>query len=328
MNRTLRYFVRAVATFLAAAAVLASSACSFSDSTSKTSAPAPAGPVTVVSSLEQWGSLVQQIGGNQVKVTSILNSTSTDAQSFEPSSTDISTIASAGLVVINGAGYDSWASKNIGKNAVLISAADTVGASEGDNPYLWFSKEARKSMATEISESLSKLLPSKKTYFHNRLASWQSDETSVENQIKSFTKTHTNLTYAATTSVAYYLMADLGFKDATPEGYLRSLQSSGEPTASDLKDFTTLLEKRRTDLLVDNPQHITDSGKTILLQAQTTNIPVLSIPEHMPEQQSTLTQWVESLVAQIGENTAKTNVVAPPSPSTSTVPNESGSQSH
>jgi zinc/manganese transport system substrate-binding protein len=327
MKRILRYFARAVAAFLVTASVVATGACSFSQSTAKSSAPEPSGPVAVVSSLKQWGSLVQEIGGDQVKVTSIMNDASQDAQNFEPSSSDVTAIANAGLLVINGAGYDSWASKNVGKDAVLISAADTVGASEGDNPYLWFSKEARNSMATEITESLSKLLPAKKTYFHNRLSSWQSTETTLENSIKAFAKTHKDLTYTATMPVTYYLMADLGFKDATPENYLRSIQSSGEATAQDMKDFITVLEKKRTDLLVVDSQHTTDSAKTLITHAQTANIPILSVSAQMPDQHSTLVQWVESLVTQISNSTAKSNVSAPPSPNASIVPNESGSQS-
>ena len=56
--------------------VLATAACSFNPqpehptaSTSKT----PTGPITLVASLNQWGSLAAAIGGDDVKVTSILS---------------------------------------------------------------------------------------------------------------------------------------------------------------------------------------------------------------------------------------------------------------
>jgi zinc/manganese transport system substrate-binding protein len=337
MKRTLRYLARATAALLVATLAIGVSACSMRDSTSKTSAPAPSGPITVVSSLGQWGSLVQQIGGDQVKVTSILTDVSTDARTFEPSGSNVESISNAGMLVVNGAGYDSWASKLIGKSTVLISAADTVGASEGDNPYLWFSKEARKSVATEIAESLSKVRPSEKSYFHRQLATWQKSETSVESSITAFAKTHRNLSYAATDATAYYLMADLGFKDATPESYQRSTQSGGEATTSDIKEFTTLLEKQRIDLLITTPD-ASQSGSdenteddnaesTLVSQAQHAGIPVIGITAQMPDASSTLTQWVEDLIGNISDNTAKSDVAAPPSPAASTVPNESGSQS-
>lgn len=50
----------------------------------------------------------------------------------------------------------------------------------------------------------------------------------LETWVNDFTKTHTDLTYAATEPVAYYLMADVGFKNATP----RAIRSRRLPAAN------------------------------------------------------------------------------------------------
>ena len=108
-------------------------------------------PIEVVASVNQWGSLAEQIGGVHVKVTSILSSTDVDAHDFEPKTDDIGKLQQAQVAVSNGAGYDAWAVKNLSKDTVSVSAAQMVGAIEGDNPHLWFSSDARNAMAKELA---------------------------------------------------------------------------------------------------------------------------------------------------------------------------------
>ena len=101
-------------------------------------------PINVVASVNQWGALAEQIGGVHVKVTSILSSTTEDAHTFEPKTTAVDTLQKAQVVVSNGAGYDSWATKKPGKETPFpFRPRKMVGAVEGDNPHLWFSSDAR-----------------------------------------------------------------------------------------------------------------------------------------------------------------------------------------
>ena len=113
-------------------------------------------PINVVASVNQWGALAEQIGGVHVKVTSILSSTTEDAHTFEPKTTAVDTLQKAQVVVSNGAGYDSWATKNLERDTVSVSAAQMVGAVEGDNPHLWFSSDARNAMAKELADTYSR----------------------------------------------------------------------------------------------------------------------------------------------------------------------------
>ncbi|MEE8726570.1 MAG: zinc ABC transporter substrate-binding protein [Bifidobacterium thermacidophilum] len=260
------------------------------------SATASKGPILVVASVNQWGTLAQEIGGDDVKVTTILNSTNVDAHDFEPKTSDIAEIQQAQVVVTNGAGYDSWASKSIAKGTVSVSAASTVGAISGDNPHLWFSKDARKAMATELADTFSKILPSKKKSFDKRLKTWQSEESDLEDAMAAFAKKHKNTTYAATEAVAYYLMSDMKLKDVTPQGYLQSVTSGGEAAPADLQEFQELLESDKAKLLVDNPQESSDSAALLKKTATANKVPVIEITEQMPSDQHTLTGWISSLV--------------------------------
>ena len=151
---------------LASAMLLASTACGFGDRrNTKGSEPQvveKTGVITVVSSINQWGSLAAQIGGDDVKVTSVLASTVVDAHDFEPKTSDLRALGKAEIVVTNGVDYDSWATKSLSRGVTVVSAGQTVGATKGDDPHLWFSKDARSSVAQELTAAFSKARPARR----------------------------------------------------------------------------------------------------------------------------------------------------------------------
>lgn len=254
------------------------------------------GPITVVASINQWGSLAAELGGDDVEVTSIVSSTNVDAHDFEPKTSDVAKLSKAQVVVANGAGYDSWATKSLSKSTTLVSAASVVGAVEGDNPHLWFSKDARSGMATAITEAYVKALPSKKADFQQRLKNWQDGEKQLDSWTADFTRSHENLTYAATEPVTYYLMADLGFEDATPKGYTQSQASGGEAAPADLQSFQKIIEGRKVDVLINNTQEASDATNMITGTAGRSDVPVVGVTEQMPSDVQTLDAWINQLV--------------------------------
>ncbi len=293
---------KAMAIAAALSLTLSAGACGADESSSASSATTSAtGPLTVVASVSQWGSLAEQIGGDDVTVTSILSSSGVDAHGFEPTTSDVARIHKAGILVVNGAGYDSWATKNVSSSTSVVSAAETVGAMDGDNPHLWFSKEARDGMAKEIAETFSRILPSKKKDFEARLKSWQSREKTLETTMTTFKTDHDAPVYGATEAVAYYLMSDLGFTDATPKGYANAVASEGEPSASDLQTFQGLIEKHKIDVLINNTQESSDAGSMLLGTAGRSDVPVVDVSEQIPSDAQDLVSWITSLVSSISD---------------------------
>ena len=296
------HIIKALTAVFAVSALIVSAGCGMSSETQTQPQPQtptqeePTGPIDVVSSINQWGSLAKQIGGDDVNVTSILDSTNVDAHDFEPKTADVAKIAKAQIVVLNGAGYDSWASKSLSKQTVSVSAAQIVGAMEGDNPHLWFSKDARSGMAKELVDAFSKALPSKKDDFTKRYEQWQEAETKVEQAMDDFSQAHKDATYAATESVAYYLMSDMGFTDKTPKGYAASSAAEGEAAPADLQEFQKLIEDRDIDLLVNNTQEASDATNMITGTAGRSDVPVFDVSEQMPQDKANLTDWIASLV--------------------------------
>lgn len=259
----------------------------------------PKEPINVVTSINQWGTLAQQIGGDDVKVTSIVNTVSTDAHDFEPQASDIAKLQSATIVLVNGAGYDEWASKAIKEGTASISAADASDVKTGDNPHLWFSKDARNATATALEQAFTKAKPSKAKQFENRLKAWKDDEVKIESAMNEFSQKHKDVTYAATEPVAQYLMNDLGFTDKTPEGYAKAIGAEGEPAPSDLQEFQLIISNREINLLINNTQEANNTTNLLTGTAGRTQIPVVDVSEQMPEDQKTLTGWIITLISSI-----------------------------
>ena len=82
--------------------------------TSSTTSSASSGsksskPIQIVAAENFWGSLISQLGGMHVNVTSIVSDPNTDPHEYEANPSDAIAIANAKFVIVNGAGYDTWA---------------------------------------------------------------------------------------------------------------------------------------------------------------------------------------------------------------------------
>ncbi|PJM79139.1 metal ABC transporter solute-binding protein, Zn/Mn family [Bifidobacterium scaligerum] len=296
--------LRYAAAALSVTALLTVTACGTEESTPADSnkqqtATEQTSPITVVASINQWGALAAELGGEDVTVTSIVNTTNVDAHDFEPKTSDVAKLSKAQIVVANGAGYDSWATKSLTSSSNIVSAASVMGAVEGDNPHLWFSKDARVGMAEALTDAFSKTLPSKKAEFKKRLKLWKQSEQSMEDWADDFMKNHTDLAYAATEPVAYYLMADLGFKDSTPKGYAQSTASGGEAAPADLQSFQKIIEDRDIDLLINNTQAANEATNLITGAAGRSEVPVVKVSEQMPSDSKTLDAWINQIINSI-----------------------------
>ena len=145
-----RYARIAIAVLASVGLLTSASACG----TSQNGAGSAHGAIPVVSSINQWGTLAEQLGGSGVRVTSIINSTNVDAHDYEPTTSDIAKLQKARIVIVNGAGYDSWAVKAAqSAKSQVINAAEIGGVKDGGNPHVWFSAAVRKAVAQAITRA-------------------------------------------------------------------------------------------------------------------------------------------------------------------------------
>ena len=289
MHRIARIAIAA----LASVGMLASvAACGSGQSTSEKN-----GTIEVAASVNQWGTVAKALGGDNVNVTSIINSTNVDAHDYEPTTSDIAKLQKAQVIIVNGAGYDAWAVKATQTaNATIVNAAEVGGVNDGENPHVWFSADVRKAVAQAITEAYEQADAAKKNDFDKMNDRWTDEENNVESKIAEVKQKTDGLAYAATESVASYLAEDMGLADATPSGYARATANESEPTPTDIKQFTDALKAGEIKLLVVNTQEESELTDKITDAAKSVEVPMVELTEQMPEQYDSLTAWMEGLV--------------------------------
>ena len=293
---------RAVAGVAAASMLVAVAACGTSKDNKTAGGEGGSGTIEVVASINQWGSVAKDLGGSHVDVTNIMTKTNVEAHDYEPTSQDVAKFGTAKVAVVNGADYDPWASKAASATkATLVTAAETAGIKEGDNPHVWFSAKVRNNTADAITAAYQKADPSHKDDYAKLNKEWHAKEDQLESKIKDASAKAKDVPYAATESVAWYLADDLGMKDATPTGYAQASANESEPTPSDIKAFQDALKGGSIKMLVFNTQEANSTTDQITGAAKSANVPIVELTEQMPKEYTNLLDWMSALVDQFAK---------------------------
>jgi zinc/manganese transport system substrate-binding protein len=174
VRRQASYFTSgglAVAGLLSSAAAIAVAACGSSQP------PAAPGAVQVLAAENFWGNIAAQIGGRHVRVTSILSSPAADPHLYESDVANAIAVAEAGLVIENGAGYDTFLSQLLSATThsgrVVISVQQVLGAADPDvNPHFWYDIPQVPRVAAAITAALARLQPRDAASFTANLAAF------------------------------------------------------------------------------------------------------------------------------------------------------------
>ncbi|BDR52632.1 ABC transporter substrate-binding protein [Bombiscardovia nodaiensis] len=258
--------------------------------------PSTGGQFQVVSSIGQWSALAQELGGKTVNTQAVINNPNVDAHDYEPTSSDIGLIARADLVIVNGADYDTWASKAAADNGKqVVNIAQRSGHRSGDNPHLWFSAQARLQAGKAISHSYQKARPEHKDDFVRMYDLWQAKEKQLGDQLQQGSQQMQGMTFAATESAADYLAADLHLKNVTPRAFAQAVANEGEPSPADVHEFEQALATHRAQVLVFNEQEESAVSRQLLAAAKRAGVPVVEVSEQMPTKYTNLTDWIAAL---------------------------------
>jgi zinc/manganese transport system substrate-binding protein len=316
---------RALAASLVLAAPFALAGCSGGDepaaspTTSGAAGECPTKPVNVVVSVDQWGDIVSELGGQCAKVTTVLASSSVDPHDYEPSPKDAATFNGAQLVVINGGHYDEWAAKlaaSSAPNAPVVNALEASGAEHGQegeahghdgeaqghegeehshegepNPHVWYSPSAVTAVADAVTAEFGKLAPDAAGYFDQRRAAFTETLKPYDGLIDSIKAKASGKTYAATESVFDDMAAALGLVNRTPEGYQVASANETDPSPADLDAFQRLLADKGVDVLIYNTQTEGSVPQQIRSAAETAGVPVVEVTETVPPGTTSFESW-------------------------------------
>ena len=272
-----------------------------SSSSQTNASPSPANstsaaPVQVVSAENFWGSIAAQVGGDHVKVTSIITNPATDPHDYEPKPTDARIVANAQYVILNGVGYDAWGQKLLDANPVngrkVLNVGDLVGKKERDNPHLWYSPEYVMRVVDQITADLKNLDQADAAYFDQQRQKFVSFGLKDYNDtIKTIKQKYQGTPVGSTESVFAYLAQSLGVNLTTPPKFMAAISEGQAPTASDKATFDKQITQKQIKLLIFNSQNSTPDTNALKQKAQTAGIPVVPITETLTPATATFQDW-------------------------------------
>jgi zinc/manganese transport system substrate-binding protein len=278
------------------AVVLTLAACSSSSPAATAShAGAPARTLNIVAGENFWGSIVSQLAGKAGNVTSVISDPNADPHSFESSSDGARAFAGADFVVLNGAGYDSWASKLLSGNPnskrMVLSVADLLGKKEGDNPHFWYNPDYVAKVTDRIQSDLKNLDPADASYFDGQRAAFDNATRPYASTLAAIKATYSSTPVASTESIVVYLTQYLGLDLISPSGFMQAVSEGNDPPAASVALFQQQITTKQAKVLLYNSQTstaVTTNMKNLAGRAGVVTVPVT---ETVDPRQATFEQW-------------------------------------
>ncbi len=252
--------------------------------------------IHVVAAENFWGSLATQLGGNRVQVTSVITNPATDPHDYEPSAVDARTMAGAQMAIVNGIGYDPWASKLIAANPVkgrvVLTVGDLVGVKAGGNPHRWYSPSNVQQVISAIVADYSKLDPKDAAYFRAQKARLETKGLAqYKSLIATIKRRYHGVAVGASESIFAPLAQALGLNLITPYSFLKAISEGTEPTAADKTTIDRQIAKKQIKVWVFNSQNSTPDVARITEAARKKGIPITTITETLSPASATFEQW-------------------------------------
>jgi zinc/manganese transport system substrate-binding protein len=246
---------------------------------------ARAEPINIVAAENFYGDVAAQLGGPDVKVTSILTNPDQDPHLFEASATTARDLAGARLVIFNGADYDPWmtkllaASKPAGRR--VIEVAKLMHRKTGDNPHLWYDPATMPAVAKALAAELAAADPVHKSGYEQRLQAFTASLKPLDDAVAAMRSKFAGTPVTATEPVFGYMATALGLKMRNDRFQL-SIMNNTEPSASDIAGFENDLKKNRVRVLLYNNQTSEALTQRMQKRAQEAKIPIVGVSETEP----------------------------------------------
>lgn len=248
-------------------------------------AQANGAPVPIVAAENFYGDIAQQIGGQDVRVISILNNPDQDPHLFEASPSVARNLSAARIVIFNGIDYDPWMAKLVAAvraaDRKTIVVADLVGRKTGDNPHIWYDPATMLALAKALAGTLAVIDPDHRSGYERRLAAFQQSVEPIRSRIAGLRTRLAGTPVTATEPVFGYMFDALGMQVRNLPFQL-AVMNNTEPSASDIAAFETDLKTRRVRLLVYNSQVASPIATRMSKLARASGIPVVGATETEP----------------------------------------------
>jgi zinc/manganese transport system substrate-binding protein len=280
----------------------------------ESTAASAGGRIQVVAAENFWGSIAAQLGGGKVQVRSIIVNPGTDPHSYEPTAQDARTMAGARLAIVNGVGYDEWASRLLAASPlsgrVVLNVGDLLGLHDGDNPHRWYFPSNVYTVVNQIVADYDRLDPADAAYFAQQKQTFETRGLARYNELRREIRArYAGVPVGYSESIFQGLGEDLGLKLLTPYSFAKAIAEGSEVTAQDKRTVDSQAEEHKTKVWVFNSQNVTPDVQRVGELARAAHIPIATVTETLSPASDNFEQWqvaeLEGLARALHEATGR-----------------------
>ena len=254
------------------------------------------GKLRVVAAENFWGSIASQLGGSKVSVQSVIVNPNTDPHSYEPTAGDARSLAGAELAIVNGIGYDTWASRLIAANPVTgrttLDVGSVLGLENGDNPHQWYSPASVRTVIAAIVADYSKLEPADKAYFAAKERHFERVSLATYDRLRAeIRRRFAGVPVGYSESIFQPLGESLGLHLLTPYSFAKAVAEGTEISVQDKETVDQQAQERQIKVWVYNSQNATPDIQRINAICTTEHIPITTVTETLSPASDSFEQW-------------------------------------
>ncbi|GER90910.1 ABC transporter substrate-binding protein [Dictyobacter vulcani] len=271
------------------------SACGSHTGLAGTSSTQGSNTISVVAAENFYGSIVRQIGGKHVSVTSMLADPNVDPHSYESNVDQVKAVARAQLVIANGGGYDDWMDKLLSSTPSserkVIKGFDVAPNKLPDNEHVWYSPDNAKNIASAIADTLKTLDTAHAAEYAQNLIIFERELSKINQKMDEIRSKYANAPVGLTETILRYQTGPMGLRVLTPDEFQKALAEGNDPPANTVITAENQINQRQIKVFIYNQQTQSAITTKLMSDARARNIPVVPVTETMPPDQ-TYQSWM------------------------------------
>jgi zinc/manganese transport system substrate-binding protein len=261
-----------------------------------TAGDSSSGKLQVVAAENFWGSIAAQLGGSRVVVRSIIVNPNTDPHSYEPTASDGVALARSQMAIVNGIGYDGWASRLLAANRSssrkVLNVGDLLGLVEGDNPHQWYSPSSVRRVIDQIVADYKRLDPKDSAYFDQQRTRFETQGLGeYDRLIAAIRARYAGVPVGYSESIFQPLGQALGLKLLTRYGFAKAIAEGTDVSAADKQTVDAQAQRHMIRVWVYNSQNATPDVQRVNQLARAAHIPITTITETLSPASASFEQW-------------------------------------
>ncbi len=258
--------------------------------------------ITIVAAENFYGEVAKIVGGEKVKVISILDGGVMDPEDFSPTPKDAKDVAGASLVIYNGLGYDAWIEKLLSASKVenrqeVAVATDLLKLKKGDNPHVWYNLEVIPKLAVFLADELAKKDPQNEAIYRKNAQNYLKKFDTLIQKENSLVQS-SPVPIESTETIFEYMAKKLNLAPQTP-GFAQAVFNGVDPSPDNLISIEKNVKEKRIKFLVYNSKTKSQEVDRLVKLAKEKRIPIVAVTEQKPDRK-TYISWMEDILDKLG----------------------------